>query len=73
MPPKRDPTRAAHWANRTAAYHGVVTWSPTIDPERLKLLSQEAINALGAIPQGKETKAVNDKIQARLKKARITL
>jgi len=42
-------------------------------PARLKLLSQEAINALGAIPQGKETKAVNDKIQARLKKARITL
>lgn len=39
----RDPARAAHWANRTAAYHGVVTWSPTIDPERLKLLSQEMV------------------------------
>lgn len=39
----REPERAAHWANRTAAYHGVVTWSPTIDPERLKLLSQEII------------------------------
>ena len=25
------------------AYHGVVTWSPTIDPERLKLLSQEIV------------------------------
>ena len=37
----RDPIRAAYWAQRTAAYHGVVTWSPTIDPERLKLLSQE--------------------------------
>lgn len=37
----RDPLRAAYWAQRTAAYHGVVTWSPTIDPERLKLLSQE--------------------------------
>jgi len=39
----RDPARAEHWALRTAAYHGVVTWSPTIDPERLKLLSQELV------------------------------
>ncbi len=37
----REPERAAHWSMRTAAYHGIVTWSPTIDPERLKLLSQE--------------------------------
>lgn len=36
-----DAAKAAHWSHRTAAYHGVVTWSPTIDPERLKLLSQE--------------------------------
>ena len=39
----QDTARAAHWAQRTAAYHGVVTWSPTIDPERLKLLSQEIV------------------------------
>ncbi|MSQ55153.1 MAG: FAD-dependent oxidoreductase [Betaproteobacteria bacterium] len=39
----RDPARAAHWAPRTAAFHGVVTWSPTLDPERLKLLSQEMV------------------------------
>ncbi len=39
----RDPDKAGYWANRTAAYHGVVTWSPTIDPERLKLLSQEMV------------------------------
>jgi flavin-dependent dehydrogenase len=39
----RDPARAAHWSQRTAAYHGVVTWSPTIDPERLKLLSQDLV------------------------------
>jgi hypothetical protein len=39
----RDPAKAQHWSLRTAAYHGVVTWSPTIDPERLKLLSQELI------------------------------
>ena len=30
-------------AQRTAAYHGIVTWSPTIDPERLKLASQELV------------------------------
>jgi hypothetical protein len=39
----KDPTRAAYWSMRTAAYHGTVTWSPTIDPERLKLLSQDIV------------------------------
>ncbi len=39
----RDAAKAGHWSHRTAAYHGVVTWSPTIDPERLKLLSQEIV------------------------------
>jgi 2-polyprenyl-6-methoxyphenol hydroxylase-like FAD-dependent oxidoreductase len=39
----QDPSKAAHWSQRTAAYHGIVTWSPTIDPERLKLLSQEMV------------------------------
>jgi glycine/D-amino acid oxidase-like deaminating enzyme len=39
----RDAARAAHWSHRTAAYHGVVTWSPTVDPERLKLASQDLV------------------------------
>ena len=39
----KDPARAAHWSQRTAAYHGIVTWSPTVDPERLKLASQEMV------------------------------
>jgi hypothetical protein len=39
----RDAVRAGYWSHRTAAYHGVVTWSPTIDPERLKLLSQDIV------------------------------
>jgi 2-polyprenyl-6-methoxyphenol hydroxylase-like FAD-dependent oxidoreductase len=39
----RDPALAAYWSQRTSAFHGVVTWSPTIDPERLKLLSQEIL------------------------------
>ena len=42
-------------------------------PNRLKLMSQEAVQALAAVPQSKESKSVNDKIQARLKKARLTL
>ena len=41
-------------------------------PNRLKMMSQEALKALGAIPQSKESKSLNDKIQARLKKARLT-
>jgi len=43
----RDPLRAGYWSHRTASYHGVVTWSPTIDPERLKLLSQEMVLEAG--------------------------
>ena len=38
-----DAARVAHWGQRTAAYRGVVTWSPTIDPEWLKLASQELV------------------------------
>ncbi|HUN41987.1 MAG TPA: FAD-dependent oxidoreductase [Acetobacteraceae bacterium] len=54
-----DQATAAYWKERTAAYHGIVTWSPTIDPERLKLASQEQVlesgaqlvlHALGATP-----------------------
>jgi hypothetical protein len=44
----REPQRSAHWAQRTAAFHGIVTWSPTIDPERLKLASQELVLEAGA-------------------------
>jgi 2-polyprenyl-6-methoxyphenol hydroxylase-like FAD-dependent oxidoreductase len=43
----RDAARAAHWSQRTAAYHGIVTWSPTVDPERLKLASQDLVVAEG--------------------------
>ena len=39
----RDPQRAAYWSQRTSAFHGVVTWSPTVDPERLKLVLQELV------------------------------
>jgi hypothetical protein len=38
-----DDATAAYWKERTAAYHGIVTWSPTVDPEHLKLVSQELV------------------------------
>jgi glycine/D-amino acid oxidase-like deaminating enzyme len=38
-----DEATASYWKERTAAYHGIVTWSPTVDPERLKLASQELV------------------------------
>jgi len=39
----RDTLTAAYWAQRTAAYHGIVTWSPTVDPEALKTLSMRMV------------------------------
>ncbi len=41
-------------------------------PARLKMMSQEAIEALKALPPTKETKQLEEKIQARLKKAKVT-
>ena len=42
-----DAATAAYWKERTAAFHGIVAWSPTIDPESLKLLSQELVIGAG--------------------------
>jgi hypothetical protein len=39
----RDPQLAAYWASRTTAFHGIVSWAPTIDPERLKVATQEML------------------------------
>ena len=39
----KDAATAAYWAQRTAAYHGIVTWSPTLDPEALKTLSMQMV------------------------------
>jgi hypothetical protein len=43
----RDPVLARHWGQRISAFHGVVSWSPMIDPERLKVLSQEMLLEAG--------------------------
>ena len=39
----KDTETAAYWGQRTAAYHGIVTWSPTLDPEALKTLSMRMV------------------------------
>lgn len=51
-PPRRDwgsqdPDAAAHWGLRTAAFHGVVTHSPTIDPEVLKGVYHHMVREAG--------------------------
>ena len=38
-----DAAKAAFWQQRTSSHHGIVTWAPTIDPERLKLVSQDLL------------------------------
>ena len=43
----RDPQKAAYWGQRTSAFHGIVSWAPTIDPERLKVTTQEMLLAAG--------------------------
>ncbi len=43
----QDPERAAFWQQRTAAFHGVVTHSPTLNPEWLKWISQQMLAEAG--------------------------
>lgn len=44
----RDAATAAWWSLRTAAFHGIVTHSPTCDPEWMKLTAQEMVLGAGA-------------------------
>jgi len=51
-PPKelwgsKDPVQAAYWSQRTSALRGVVQWSPTIDPETMKLVSNDMVREAG--------------------------
>ncbi len=43
----RDAKKAAYWGQRTSAFHGIVAWAPTIDPERLKVTTQDMLLAAG--------------------------
>ncbi len=44
----RDPEANAYWQRRSAARRGVVTWTPTIDPEILKWESSDKVRRAGA-------------------------
>jgi hypothetical protein len=39
----KDPAKVLYWQNRTTAFHGIVQWAPTLDPERMKLNNQEML------------------------------
>ncbi|MEJ0070644.1 MAG: FAD-dependent oxidoreductase [Pseudomonadota bacterium] len=39
----KDAATAEYWSYRSAAFQGIVTWSPTIDPEALKTLSMRMV------------------------------
>jgi hypothetical protein len=42
-----DPVQAAYWRVRTAALRDTVHWSPTVDPEQLKLASNDIVREAG--------------------------
>ena len=44
----KDPRLVEYWGDRANARHGVVTWSPTIDPELLKIVSNDLVLESGA-------------------------
>jgi hypothetical protein len=44
----RDAATAAWWQLRTSAFHGIVTYAPTCDPEWMKLTAQEIVLEAGA-------------------------
>jgi hypothetical protein len=43
----KDPAKVGYWQNRTTAFHGIVQWAPTLDPERMKLNNQEMLLQAG--------------------------
>jgi len=42
-----DQQKVAYWGQRTTAFHGIVQWAPTLDPERMKLNAQEMLLEAG--------------------------
>jgi hypothetical protein len=50
---------AAWWALRTAAFHGVVTWSPTVSPESLKSVSQRLVLEVPPLPRAQADQIAN--------------
>lgn len=74
----RDAAVASQWGRRNAAFHGTVTWSPTIDPEWLKLGSLDMVQEAGIelllhcwivaplVDDGKATGAILESKQGRM-------
>jgi FAD-dependent oxidoreductase family protein len=46
----RDPADVKYWKPRAKAFRDTVTWSPTIDPEWLKIVSYDLLHEAGAKP-----------------------
>jgi hypothetical protein len=42
-----SPQLVEYWQDRHAAFHGTITWSPTIDPEMLKIASFDLLGQRG--------------------------
>jgi len=42
-----DAAAARHWSLRTSAFHGIVCWAPTLDPEVMKLNNQQMLLEAG--------------------------
>lgn len=43
----KDEKKVAYWGQRTTAFHGIVQWAPTLDPEKMKLVGQEMLLEAG--------------------------
>jgi hypothetical protein len=64
-----DPKLVEYWQDRRAAFNGIITWSPMVDPEMLKLASLDVVKDRGvnlrlhswgvaAIQEGEEVRGV---------------
>jgi len=42
-----DEAAVAYWGIRASAHRGVVTWAPTVDPEQMKLASNDLVREAG--------------------------
>ena len=65
----RDPKLVEYWQDRMSAFNGMITWSPMVDPEMLKLASLDVVKEQGvnlrlhswgvaAIQEGEEVRGV---------------
>lgn len=82
----RDPEAVTYWSARSAAQRGVVNWTPTVDPEIMKCVSNDMVReskvhvlfhswAVGAIHDGKRVNGVffESKEGRRALLARVTI